>query len=279
LEESELSSEIICSDTSSLPIRCTINTEPIDALYNLVMGINVMSDSLAQYLIRDMTLAPTLKFMRDLFGHIIPSLGILLILPLQVEDTPVHLSFYIFDTRDFDLLIGQPFRRLLYEGQTGKLNICLGKKLQFPLSISHSLNTRTEPCPQYDPLEEFRAASLEFLAKPELEDDARFFIEEEADPSENEPLDEFAIPPKPQIEFKPLQAGLRYAFLGNDPEFPIIISDSLTQEQTFCLMAVLEKHKATFGYSLQDLKGISPALCTHRIPTDPDVPPSREPQR
>jgi hypothetical protein len=44
-------------------------------------------------------------------------------------------------------------------------------------------------------------------------------------------------------------------------------------------MAVLEKHKAAFSYSLQDLKGISPTLCTHRIPIDPDVPPSREPQR
>jgi hypothetical protein len=44
-------------------------------------------------------------------------------------------------------------------------------------------------------------------------------------------------------------------------------------------MAVLEKHKVAFGYSLQDLKGISPAVCTHCIPIDPDVPPSREPQR
>jgi hypothetical protein len=44
-------------------------------------------------------------------------------------------------------------------------------------------------------------------------------------------------------------------------------------------MAVLEKHHSAFGYSLQDLKGISPTLCTHRIPRDPNVPPSREPQR
>jgi hypothetical protein len=43
-------------------------------------------------------------------------------------------------------------------------------------------------------------------------------------------------------------------------------------------MAVLEKHRSAFGYSLQDLKGISPALCTHRIPTDPTVLHSREPQ-
>jgi hypothetical protein len=58
----------------------------------------------------------------------------------------------------------------------------------------------------------------------------------------------------------------------------VIISDKLTQEQTFCLMAVLEKHRSAFGYSLQDLKRISPALCTHRIPTDPTVPPSIETQ-
>jgi hypothetical protein len=42
-------------------------------------------------------------------------------------------------------------------------------------------------------------------------------------------------------------------------------------------MAILESHHLAFGYSLQDLKGISPILCTHRIPTDPNVPPSREP--
>jgi hypothetical protein len=173
-------------------------------------------------------------------------------------------------------LIGQPFRRLLYEGQTGKINICFGKKFQFPMSIAHSLSTRTESYPESNPLEEFKATSLEFLVDSGLEDDAQFFIEEEADYSEPEPLDEFAEPPRPPIELKPLPTGLRYAFLNDDPEFPMIISDKLTQEQTFCLMVVFKKHRSTFGYSLQDLKGISHALCTHRILTDPTIPPSRE---
>ena len=126
-------------------------------------------------------------------------------------------------------------------------------------------------------MKEFRAASLEFLAKPGLEDD-RFFIEEEADPFDKEPLDEFVVPPKLPIELKPLPIGLRFPFLGDDLESPVIISDKLTQEQTLCLMVVLEKHHSTFGYSLQDLKRISPTLCTHRIPIDPYIPPSREPQ-
>ena len=44
-------------------------------------------------------------------------------------------------------------------------------------------------------------------------------------------------------------------------------------------MAFLERHHSAFGYSLQNLKRISHALCTHRIPTDSNILPSRELQR
>jgi hypothetical protein len=45
----------------------------------------------------------------------------------------------------------------------------------------------------------------------------------------------------------------------------MIISDKLSQEESLRLLTVLEKHCFAFGYSLQDLKVISPTLCTHRI--------------
>jgi len=63
--------------------------------------------SIVERLIQNMTLIPTIKFMRSLSEHIIPSFGILHILPIQIEGTLVHLSFYIFDTWDFNLMIGQ----------------------------------------------------------------------------------------------------------------------------------------------------------------------------
>ena len=44
-------------------------------------------------------------------------------------------------------------------------------------------------------------------------------------------------------------------------------------------MTVLEKYRSVLGYSLKDLKGISPNLCTHRIPMEPDHKLSREHQR
>jgi hypothetical protein len=148
------------------------------------------------------------------------------------------------------------------------------------LSITHSLNAETKPCLELDPIKEVKVASLEHLIKPNLEDDAEFFIEEEDEHFiELDPLDELEEPPILPIELKPLPAGLRYAFLNNDQESPMIISNKLTQEESLRLITVLEKHRLAFGYSLQDLKGISPTLCTHRIPTNLDVTSSREPQR
>ena len=71
---------------------------------------------------------------------------------------------------------------------------------------------------------------------------------------------------------------LQYAFLNNDQDSPMIISDKLSQKESSHLLTVLERYHSAFGYSLQDLKGINPALCAHRIPTNPNPIPSREPQ-
>jgi hypothetical protein len=94
------------------------------------------------------------------------------------------------------------------------------------------------------------------------------------DPVEVDPME---VPSQPSVELKPLPSGLRYVFLNNNQEAPIIISDKLSQEETHKLVTVLERHKWAIGYSLQDLIGISPALCTYRIPINPDSIPSREP--
>ena len=111
-------------------------------------------------------------------------------------------------------------------------------------------------------------ASLEDMAQPALDDED--FIQEEEELAEPIELDQIEVPSQPSIELKPLPSGLKYVFLNNNNrETPIIISDKLSQEET----------SSTIGCSLQVLKGISPTLCTHRIPIDPNTPPSREAQR
>jgi len=111
-----------------------------------------------------------------------------------------------------------------------------------------------------------------------LEKDAKLFIEEVDDLGETTDLPTEEVLAQPSVELKPLPIGLLYAFLNGDKNTPIIISDKLSDGETSKLIAILEKHKSVFEYSLQDLKGISPTLCTHHIPLDPASTPSREPQ-
>ena len=120
-------------------------------------------------------------------------------------------------------------------------------------------------------------ASIEDMAQLALDDE--HFIQEEEELAEPVELDQMEVPSQPSIELKPLPSGLKYVFLNKYRETPIIISDKLSQEETHKLVVIQERHKLAIGYSLQDLKGISPALCTHRIPIDPDSSPSREPQQ
>ena len=93
-----------------------------------------------------------------------------------------------------------------------------------------------------------KAASLDDLIEPNLEDNVQFFIEEEEEnPMESEPLHELLEPPKPTIELKPLPSSLRYAFLNNNQDSSVIISDKLSQEESLRLLTVLEKHCSAFG--------------------------------
>jgi hypothetical protein len=143
------------------------------------------------------------------------------------------------------------------------------------LACSH--NTIVEPKPEQDPIEEVLMVSLEDMAQPLF--DNEHFIEEEEELVEPVELDPLEVPPQPSIDLKPLPLGLKYVFLNNNLETPIIISDKLSQEETYRLVTVLERHRLAIGYSIHDLIGISPVLCTHRIPTDLDISPTREPQQ
>jgi len=156
----------------------------------------------------------------------------------------------------------------------------LGKDLVFSIPITHVVKVKAEPLPELDPIEEVKTIEFDNFIQPDLEDDTQFFIdEEEEDPIDPEPPDELLEPLKPPIEPKPLPSRLKYVFLNNDKKYHVIISDKLSDEESYKPITVFEKHHAALGYSLQDLKGISPVLCTHRIPTNPEITPLREPQR
>ena len=83
----------------------------------------------------------------------------------------------------------------------------------------------------------------------------------------------------PVLELKQLPENLKYVFLAENENLPVIISASLTAEQEKRLVDVLKKHKGAIGWTLADIKGISPAMCEHKILLEDDAKPVREPQR
>jgi hypothetical protein len=76
-----------------------------------------------------------------------------------------------------------------------------------------------------------------------------------------------------------LTSRLQCVFLIGDRETPVIISDKLSNDETQRLVATMKKYWSVTGYSLKDLKRISPSLCTHRIPMEQDHKPIHKRQR
>jgi hypothetical protein len=72
----------------------------------------------------------------------------------------------------------------------------------------------------------------------------------------------------PEVVLKPSPNGLKYEFLGPVKTYPVIVSDELCPEENEKLLNLLKKHRKVIGYSINDLKGLSPAFCTHRIPME-----------
>ena len=59
----------------------------------------------------------------------------------------------------------------------------------------------------------------------------------------------------------------------------MIISSSLNLDQEIKLLEIMKAHQTTIGWTIADIKGISPLIFTHRIHLEEDVKPSRQPQR
>jgi len=65
----------------------------------------------------------------------------------------------------------------------------------------------------------------------------------------------------PTLALKPLPYSLKYVFLDPNETYPIIIAFDMTEDQEEKLLKVLKDNKEAIGWSLSDIKGISPQLC------------------
>ena len=99
----------------------------------------------------------------------------------------------------------------------------------------------------------------------------------------NLPVEILGDPPPPKgdamFDLKPLPDTLKYAYLDEKEIYHVIISANLSEHEEKKLLKTLKKHRATIGYTLDDLKGISPTLCQHKIKLEKDAKPIVDHQR
>ena len=97
-----------------------------------------------------------------------------------------------------------------------------------------------------------------------IDEEARF---------EELPMDE------PSLELKTLPSTLKYGLLDEEKEKPVIISSKLDIKQEKQLLDVLRRNEEAIGWTLTDLKGLDPSLCTHRIFLQDESRPVKKAQR
>src|SRR3954468_17112807 len=95
-----------------------------------------------------------------------------------------------------------------------------------------------------------------------------------------EPLGILSQPKEdPVFDLKPLPDTLKYAYLDEKKVYPVIINSNLSWYEEERLLEALRRRRGSIGYTLDDLKGISPFICQHTINLELDTKPVVDHQR
>ena len=68
-----------------------------------------------------------------------------------------------------------------------------------------------------------------------------------------------------KLDFKPLPAELKYAYLEEHGQCPMVIFSMLNTSQENSLLDIFRENKQAIGWKITDIRGISPVVCTHNI--------------
>ncbi|GJY57358.1 putative nucleotidyltransferase, ribonuclease H [Tanacetum coccineum] len=226
--------------------------------------------------------------------------GILEDVIVKVDDFYYPVDFFVMDTespyKDVQptIILGRLFLATIdawINCRTGAMDIAFGNK-KLRLNVFNSVNSPTmNECYQVDVIDEEVQKHAPRMLKDDLlelyltgENEEILDVTEVQEIQEClvssldhqrppwsykvEPLPtnfDTAIKPSlevpPTLELKPLPSNLKYAFLGPNNTLPVIVASDLFGLQEEALLKVLSKYKAAVGWTITDLKGISPSLC------------------
>ncbi|CAM8928960.1 unnamed protein product [Rhodiola kirilowii] len=226
--------------------------------------------------------------------------GVLRDVPIKVGKFFIPVDFYVLEMdveQEMPVILGRPLlntvEAVIRCGE-GSIELKIGdEKLKFFLKNAMKAPTSSFECNMLDiscdnlELTSFESevmdlddSSMLFTSLMDMEDEEMYDLTL----AEGEKLfdayqgEENQMPRGKEFEgeLKPLPSNLRYEFLGSNSTHPVIVGATLNENETSKLLHVLKNNRKALGYSIDDLKGISPSLCMHRINVDENAKPSRE---
>ncbi|KAM2151443.1 hypothetical protein ACFX1R_045886 [Malus domestica] len=308
-----------CKDPGSFTIPCVIgNTKFEHAMLDLGASINVMPYSIyASMNLGELKNDGVIIQLADR-SNAYPK-GVLEDVLVQVDNLIFPADFYVLEMEDspnvtpLPILLGRPFMKtartkidvfkgtLTMEFDGEIINFNISEAMKFPKDdhSCFSIDILDELAQDYldmledDPLETTIAQGLGTepnMAVPKDEHAELVAALESLPKHHGKPSNPSPIPVStntllpsviqaPVLELKPLPNHLKYAFLGEEETLPIFVSSSLTALEEEKLIRVLKEHKTAIGWTLADIKGISPTTCMHRIFLEEGAKPTREAQR
>ncbi|CAJ2645262.1 unnamed protein product [Trifolium pratense] len=204
---------------------------------------------------------------------------------VKVDKFMFPIDFVVMDIEEDDdvpLILGRPFMktaRMMIDIDDGVMKVRVqDEEVSFNLWEAMKHPHEKDMCFKLDATEEaildvrkqaHRPSSLEqaltdaFEAlDPEKEEEIEDFLKQldtfEELPQPEVEIDELKKDGKPvevKLELKTLPSHLKYVFLGDDNQKPVIISSSLSKGEEESLIQVLKNNKEAIGWALSDLKG------------------------
>ena len=300
-------------DLASFTIPCMIrNADMGKALCDSKSSINLMPLSVAKRLsLRELTpTAMTLQTANRTLAH--PE-GILKDVLIKVGKFVFLMDFVVInieEDKQVPLLLGRPFLATgaaLIDVKKGELNLRVGDeavhfnlndslkqpelksadyefvetKIPFSSELTTDCNFQNSMIENEMNFQFLEHLEVEFLNSNFKLKDSVFSIRENIAERSSSYEEEVAKENKSSdgLILKELPEHLKYAFLQRKKGKPVIILAGLTKLEEQKLLETLKKYKEEIAWSIEDLKGISPSVCMHKILLEENARTSIEHQR
>ncbi|XP_022031911.1 uncharacterized protein LOC110932971 [Helianthus annuus] len=269
------------TDPGTFTIPCFFGgaVTPAHALADLGASINLMSFSLYERLFLG-ELTPTRMSLSLADRSVKYPRGIVENLLVKVDRFVFPVDFVVLDMEADErvpIILGRPFLRTakaIIDVFDGKISLRAGDEIvtfEIDRAMQHPSGRDDDsgPCHSVYFLNSFISCvdtCLEYISGADLVGEG-VVVEHSEDEVEEVEEDDESTPVEipPPLELKVLPSHLEYAFLGEEPNMPVIISSKLTEEEKAKLIEVLREHSDAIAWRLSDIKGIRPTFCTHRI--------------